>query len=296
MVAEVSRPAFCQPVWRPSSRPATAKESNRRPRSAQSTRVNPWLLAEAAQKAAHNQLRRPELAKTSPAAFKTPWPPAGAEEKPAHFAARLQADSLRSCDSSAAACGAFVTLAQPAELNPDSTRASVTDARLDLLQRMIQNKFENNCGGHVLVPAFRRLSHASREDDPRRRRAHPRDLARFLGDCGAHATDAEAAQILVNARAGAGSADGKFGIRTFHDLARGTSAARAASSGCGQERVPRDSGRKMTPARAHSASRSADRSASQMHRDDSRPRASCCERTPCVGKVGSNHWSGSRYV
>lgn len=312
VVEDTAHGGFAQPAWRPCAakkREPASKGTRQRPHSAQaSTRqaVNPWAAATEGRKPRSRLQPRPEFAKTSPAAvYKTPWN-AGGPEGGRRLAARLASNvDTITCDPQLPpghpAIGNFAMLAKPATMSFDGSQASVTDGRLDHLQRLVQHKFECQSGGNVLLPAFRKLSHQCREDDPSHRRAHPRDLAFFLGDCGAHATEAEAAQLLVNARSGSSSNDGCFGIRTFHDLARGVNAGRAASEGRPtlDNAKARAFGRTMAPPRPQSASRESGRpprpqsaGGAQVHRDSSRSRAFSVERGGCAGKVGSCHWTG----
>jgi len=279
--------AFRQPVWKPSA----AKGSASRPQSANSGRVNPWAAAAEYQKGA--SVSAPRSNTPRPGAPQQSKPAWNSSARPPRLATLLQTD--RSSDSGPppghSVCGTFATLAQRGDLSPDATTSSFTDTRLDQLHRMIHHKFESQAGGNVVLPAFRRLSHEGREDDPRNRRAHARDLARFLDSCGAHATEAEAAQLLVNARGGSGSPDGKFGIHTFHNLARGANIGRAASFGPGdaKTRCARDFARTAAPPRPQSASREGSRSGA---REKLRPRSASCDRGACAAKVGSLHWNG----
>lgn len=286
MVAEKQGERFFNPQWRP----AGTKDRNaasKRPRSAQPTRVSSWGTIAAGKPARIEQLSKTAPRAATPRAPRTP-----------SLAARLNTDTVPTCDGRLpighSIPGNFASLAQPGDSGLNCNKESVTDTRLAHLQKMIEHKFENQSGGHVVLPAFRIISHAnSKDDQPGGRRAHPRDLAGFIANCGAHATEAEAAQLLIKARGGRSSADGKFGIRTFHDLARGVNAGPLHTADAKTCHID-------TPSRARSARRTREFAASDLgcHWNQKSKCALASAKVKgevCigVGKVGSRHWNAS---
>lgn len=190
------------------------KNLARRPHSAETFRA----LREAVQPEVVEIRRRSSQAK-APQDRKC-WTPAGLPSRPPRMGYRMEECTTPRSAVGHSVCGSFLEMARPAT----GGSRGASDARISQLQSMIHHRFESRSGAHVLVPTFQRIAHESRDVDPQQRRAHPRDLARYLRDCGAHATEAEAAKLLVKVRGE--SSDGKFGMKTFHDLARGLSQER----------------------------------------------------------------------
>lgn len=273
------RHQFCQPIWQPTQ----AKGAAGRPQSAG---VSRWSTSAAGDRTRRQRsLLRPTTPDANLAAAKQKSS-ASRIAAPRYNRPERDADQSGEAPIGHSICGSYAALAQPAGCGSDDSSAQSAGVRLDHLQRMMQHQFESQSGGHKLVPAFRRMTHSGREADPRLRRANPRDLASFLGDCGAYATESEAAHLVVNARAGQSSADGSFGIRTFHDIARGINAGgvgRAQSSRASKSRsdAPIDFGKTMVLPRPQSAGARS-----------SRPQSSSCCRSGGSGKIGSKHWQG----